>query len=524
VVSYSYASAAPPAITHLYPAGAQRGTTTDITATGTLDPWPVKVAASGKGVSVVPGKDKGKLAVTVAKDATPGLYWLRAHNDDGVSSLRPFIVGTLPEIAEKEPNDELKKSHAIVGNVVVNGKLEKSGDVDSFAVTLKKGQTLVASMDANDVLKSPMDAVMQIVSTDGFVIEENHDFHGLDPQIAFTAPKDDTYVVRLFAFPSQPDSSIRFFGSEACIYRLTLTTGAFADHAMPLALEKPEDATKAQLAGWNIPKSLQWSAPMMSEDGTHATLLAGEVTNATRVRVEPHPTFALKVPADLKPPFSFTGRIEVAGSEVLIPFEGKKGQPLSLNVESQAFGLAVNPVIRIFDASKKQLASADPGKIGSDTTLAFSPPADGTYTAAVSDLYGNGGSRFVFLLRVVRPEPDYELSVLADRFTLEPGKPTNIPVKVTRKVGFKPPVEVVAEGLPAGVKFEITQPAKPDPNTIVVTLTTEKPVTAPFQIRGKVKDEPRLNRVALAPLPEFESTTADLWMASGLAPPPKKKK
>ncbi|MBA4190036.1 MAG: pre-peptidase [Planctomycetaceae bacterium] len=516
------AFAAPPTVTHLFPAGAQRGTTTEVTAVGTLDPWPVKVAVSGKGVSVVAAKDKGKFAVTVAKDAVPGVYWVRAHNDDGVSGPRAFIVGTLPEIAEKEPNDEFMRPQVIEGNFVVNGRLEKAGDVDCFGVSLKKGQTLVASLEANHTLKSPMDAIVQIVSTDGFVIEENHDFHGLDPQLAFTAPKDGTFVVRVFAFPSMPDSSIRFFGSDACVYRLTLTTGAFADHARPLAVQKPEDAEKVQLEGWNIPKGLGLQAAM-SEDGRHATLLAADVANAVRVRVEPHAAFR-KLSGDVKPPFSFTGQLAATDREVLVHFEGKKGQALVLQVESRSFGLAVNPVIRILDASKKQLARAEPAKLNGDTTLSFTPTADGPYTIAVSDLYSGGGSRFGFLLRVVLPEPDYELSVLADRFTLEAGKPLNIPVKVTRKAGFKPPVEVVADGLPEGVKFEITQPAKPDPNTIQVTLTTEKPVTAPFRLLGKVKDEPTLTRVAFAPLTEFDTSTADLWIAAGSAPPPKKKK
>ena len=77
-----------------------------------------------------------------------------------------------------------------------------------------------------------------------------------------------------------------------------------------------------------------------------------------------------------------------------------------------------------------------------------------------------------FLLRALS-EPDYDLSVAADRFTLTPGQPLAVPVKVTRVRGFAKPVEVVAQGLPAGVKFEIAAPAKPDPNTVTVSLTSE---------------------------------------------------
>ncbi|HVK12896.1 MAG TPA: hypothetical protein VM597_29355, partial [Gemmataceae bacterium] len=135
-------SAAPPAITSLYPAGVQRGTTVDITAAGTFDPWPVKVWASGPGITVEAGKDKGKFKVVVAAEAVPGVYWLRAHNVDGASALRPFFVGMLPEVIEVEPNDTYQKPQAVGPAAVVNGRLEKAGDVDGFAVSVRKGQTL----------------------------------------------------------------------------------------------------------------------------------------------------------------------------------------------------------------------------------------------------------------------------------------------------------------------------------------------------------------------------------------------
>src|SRR4051794_31793331 len=119
------ALSAPPSLTSLYPAGGQRGTTVEVTAAGTFDPWPVSVWASGKGVTVEPGKAKGKLSVTIAADAVPGVYWLRAHNADGASGLRPFVVGTLPEVMEKEPNDDARKPQVIdKPAAVVDGRLE----------------------------------------------------------------------------------------------------------------------------------------------------------------------------------------------------------------------------------------------------------------------------------------------------------------------------------------------------------------------------------------------------------------
>ena len=97
-----------------------------------------------------------------------------------------------------------------------------------------------------------MDAVLQVVSQEGLVLAQNDDDVGRDPRIVFEAPSAGTYIVRLFAFPAKPDSSIRFAGGSDYVYRLTLTTGGFIDYAFPLAVGR--DGPKAvEAIGWNIP-------------------------------------------------------------------------------------------------------------------------------------------------------------------------------------------------------------------------------------------------------------------------------
>ena len=515
VLIWGASSAAPPTLTHLYPAGAKRGTTAEVTAAGTFDRWPVKVWASGNGVTAAAGRDKGKLLVTVAADAAPGVYWLRAYTDDGASGLRPFIVGTLPEVAEAEPNDEAKAAQVVADSAVVNGRLAKSGDVDCYAVALRKGQTLVASVEANATLRSPMDAILQVVTPDGFVVAENHDFRKLDPQLAFTAPRDGTYVARVFAFPSNPDSTIRFAGGEAYVYRLTLTTGGFADYPVPLAVSRENPDTVSQ-AGWNIPAAAK-TLDVKPTAADVLTLFHPAVANSVRLRVERHPCFdftAKPSAAPLTPPVSVTGRIEAPGGEVAVPFAGRKGGSLSIRAASRELGLAVNPVVRVVGPDGKSLARGEPARVNDDTTVNFTPPADGTYTAVVSDLFGGGGTRHVFLLRVSGPEPDYELTVTTDRFNVPPGKSLDIPVTVTRRAGFTKSVEVVAEQLPDGVTVETKPPTgKVAPNAVTLTIGGPKAgVTGPLLLVGRVKDEPALTRPVRAALPEFETMTTDCWV------------
>lgn len=507
------ANAAPPAVTFVHPAGAQRGTSVEITAAGTLDAN-TKFAASDKSLSLEPTKTAGKFKLTVANDAVPGTYWLRAHNAEGASALRPFIVGTLPDVTEKEPNDEYRKAQVIERTaVVVNGKLEKNGDVDCYAVKLKKGETLVASLEAHHTLRSPMDSMLQVLSADGFVLEENNDYRGLDPQIAFTAKSDGNYVVRVYAFPATPDASIRYFGSDACVYRLTLTTGPFADFALPPAVW-PEGGARPplELRGWNIGRGhVSVRSPA---DDPLVTVFCDDLANVVRGTRERHRVF-IQADAPLAPPFSFGGTLTAKRGEARVPLAGKKGQVLALEVRSRSFGLTVNPVVALLDKDGKQLTRAEPAKLNGDTTIpVFVLPADGMYTVAVSDLYGGGGTaRDYFLLRVLS-EPDYELSVTTDRLTVVSGKPTLVPVTITRFRAFADAVEVSAEGLPDGVKAEVVKDAKPLPNLITLSLTAEKPVSGAFRVLGTVRTKPQYERAARAPLADFETNTAQLWLTA----------
>src|SRR5690606_24365660 len=151
------------------------------------------------------------------------------------------------------PNDDPAQPQTIEpGAVTINGRLAKSGDVDGYAVSLKAGETLVASMLANEGLGSPMDAVLEVATPEGFVLAHQDDDRGLDPLLIFQAPADGTYVIRTFAFPATPTSSIRFAGGADFIYRLTITTGGFLDYPAPLAVNR-ESPEPVEIHGWNVP-------------------------------------------------------------------------------------------------------------------------------------------------------------------------------------------------------------------------------------------------------------------------------
>lgn len=497
-------AAAPPRVSIHTPTGGQRGTTVTLSAAGAFDQWPVKVWCDTPGVTATADKEKGQFNVKLAADAPLGVAWLRFHDDTGASGLRPFVVGGLPEEVEAEPNDDAKSAPTVGVPKVVNGELGKGADVDCFAVKLKKGQTLVASLDAHRTLRSPIDAVMQITSADGTVLQQNHDARGLDPELAYTAPADGTVVVRVFGFPSTPDSSIRHFGSPACVYRLTLTTEEFVDFVAPLAVERGKEAT-LDVSGWNLKTK---TGKLGKADTTFG------VAHPFPVAREPHPCFDLAATdKPLPPPFTLTGRLEKAGTAAVVPITAEAGKPLAVRLESATLGLSLTPVLTVSDSTGKQLLKAEPAALGGAIDAAFTAPKSGEYKVEVRDLFKSAGPRHLFRLQVTPAAPDVTATVAADRFTVAVGTPLDVPITVARKNGFTGDLVPFADGLPDSVRASLGTPSKPDPNVVVLHLTATKPgVGGMIRIGLVKKDDDTFKRTATAPVPEFERTTNALWL------------
>lgn len=159
----------------LFPAAVQLGTTHAVVAVGKAEPWPPKVWVDAPGIRFEPTTNSGTFSVVIAPDAQVGPHLVRVFNDDGASAPRFLVVTRAPQTAEVEPDDDFTKPQPIATlPSSINGRLEKSGDVDSFAVELTAGQTLVASVEAY-TLMSPLDAVLRLIDARGVVLAMEHD-------------------------------------------------------------------------------------------------------------------------------------------------------------------------------------------------------------------------------------------------------------------------------------------------------------------------------------------------------------
>ena len=524
----SSAFAKAPTLEHLFPAGASRGSTVEVTAAGQFERWPVRGWASIRGIEIKALGEKGKLSVTIAPDAAPGVHWVRLFDDEGATTPRPFVVGSLPEVNEVEPNDEPGQTQRVeASGVVVNGRFAKSGDVDGFRVALKKGQTLVASMEANRLLGSPMDGVLQVASADGFVLAQVDDDHDRDPQIVFEAPSDGEYVVRGFAFPFVQESTIRFAGAPTYIYRLTLTTGGFVDHAYPLAVSA-SSTSEVEMVGWNVTEAVRRRKIEAIEEEGDFSLDHPLLANPVEVQVVDEPSIVEVEPDDpghpqaISLPVAVSGRIDPPRDVDAFEFFARKGEPLVFKVESRSLGRPLDAVLRIVDGSGSTIVEVDDARKGFDPEVRFNAPGDGTYRLSVRDLNGQGGPRYAYLLTAGRPRADFAMTLKADRFAITPGKPLDVVVAVDRREGYDEPIEVgLAEHFDGVIAPSVTSTkAGPTASSVTLRLTACDCVrSGPIRIVGTSGDGRR--KAATAAVAGFATPIDSAWLTPSKAAEPK---
>lgn len=516
--------AAPPEVTSLFPAGTERGASVKVTIQGKLGEGANEVWTSRRGVQVQFGDKAGPLTVSVAPDVEPGICWMRFFNSEGSTSLRPFIIGAFREAIEQEPNDDVVAGQPLPSlPVVMNGQHGKNGDTDSFAVSLRKGQVVVASLMANRTLGSPQDAVLQILGPDGFVLEQNEDDQGFDPFLVYTAAADGIYTLRTWAFPATPDSSIRLYGNPACVYRLLVTTGPYIDHVMPQSVQAGQ-SERLHLFGWNLTQTQQEvQSPVSALGRTYRWPVDGWINHIpvtvlaqpwkSIVETEPNP---LAEPQSVELPMTVSGAINHSRDVDAYQFQASKGSRWKIELIARDAGSPLDPVVRVYDSAGKLLKEADDdGKQSPDPDFEFTAPADDRYRVTVTDRFLHFGERFTYLLSIVEPTADFSLSVSTDSFVLQPDKELEIPVTVNRS-GMTDVIQIEAHGLPDGVTASAvtSEPKGDSAKSVKLKLKSndQTKFSGPVRIVGRPLNSVMNERTATVSLKAFQSDLPYLWL------------
>lgn len=118
-------------------------------------------------------------------------------------------------------------------------------------------------------------------------------------------------------------------------------------------------------------------------------------------------------------------------------------QPYPLGSRIAANGLP------IFNVNYQNDDSGD-RKIGRDSRLTFTAPADGRFVVKVTDTRGWGGERFVYSLAIREPKPDFSVKLAGMNPTVMPGASVGFSFRAERTDNFDEPIQIDITGLPAG--------------------------------------------------------------------------
>jgi hypothetical protein len=181
-----------PFITGIFPLGAPQGGEVDI-------------ALSGKNLP------KTHLTGTLPTDGSQ-IRHISVKKGGYRSNQVPFAIGDVPEMFEAEPNNTVEETQKISMPIVINGRIQQSGDRDIFSFEGRKDDSVSIGVVARR-LNSPLDSV---ISLTGPGIEEpvrNDDYedkdkthlhlgaglltHHADSYLRYELPATGTYFVEI---------------------------------------------------------------------------------------------------------------------------------------------------------------------------------------------------------------------------------------------------------------------------------------------------------------------------------------
>ena len=371
-----------PYVTGVFPLGSRVGAESTVELAG----WNLPIA---------------KLART---EQMSGVDSISVGNGAFLSNRVPFAVDELPECLEKEPNNEPTSAQRVCLPLIVNGRIERPGDMDVFCFEGHAGQQIVAEVKARR-LDSSLDSALKLTDTTGKQLAFNDDYedkaaglttHQADSRLGVTLPANGLYRLhlvdqqqkgggdygyRLQLRAPQPDFELRVTPSS-----INVRAGAtvpFTAHVLrrdgfsgEIALALKDPPSGFTLSGGHVPTGLDvmrvtLTAPAKPADKSYAVSLVGEATIQARQVVRS------AVPADdVMQAFLYRHLVPakelwvtVTGSPSVLPMEVLSKEPVRIPLGGEARVAVSVPVKSFFGMTKLELDDPPAGITMDDISL-----------------------------------------------------------------------------------------------------------------------------------------------------------
>lgn len=461
--------------------------------------------------------------IKIAADAPIGPRAWRVWTSQGVAGSLPFEVGDLPEVVERERDDDASPQ-TVALPVTINGRIFPREDVDFWAFPLRAGELLSCSVAAGR-LGSPLEPWLEALGEGGVRIADSTTSRANDGRLSFVAPKDGTYTVKIH------DVNIK--GGQNYVYRLTLTTGASVERVFPLGGRRGSATIFAPI-GLGAPRSVE-TLTLTSNgagEGPEAAVVTFASAGSATVEIDDLPEVVETEPNDdpshassLPVPGVGNGRVDRARDVDAWSVALGKGRRYSFDLRAARLGSKLDGVLALTDPAGKEVARAEGlADREGDPFFTFQAPADGIYRITVRDrFHSRGGSAWAYRLRASEaPAADFRLTFAADALSLPRGGATPLKIQVVRIGEFNGPIALEVEGLPEGVSVAKTVVS---PGAGAIDLPFKAEATAPIRsaritIRGTAEIAGlAVKRVAFRPEARGLPRIDDVRVAVALATP-----
>lgn len=521
--------------------------------------------------------------VTIAANAEPGPREIRVAGMRGLSNPLVFYVGQVPEYAAppvptsmlailgKEGLSLRKKQKAAAEDMMemammggsgddaselddaevcvripctLNGQIV-SGTVDRYRFTARKGQRLVASVSARELVPYMADAVpgwfqpvISVSDANGREVAYRDDYRFKpDPVILFEVPADGDYTLAIH------DAIFR--GREDFVYRITLGEMPFITSIFPLG-GRIDSPTVVEARGWNLVETRITPSLKDAVPGIYPVTVRGReriLSNRIPFALDVLPDGLEREPNDqqaqaqrVSPPFIVNGRVERPGDRDLFQFDGKEGEEVVVEIVARRLDSPLDASLKMTDSAGRIIAlSDDVEDLGSgvnthhaDSYIRTKLPAAGIYYVQLTDAQHSGGEEYAYRLRISQPQPGFALRVVPSHIEPRSNAWAAASVHVIRRDGFTEPIALSLKD-PSGM-FEMNRAVLSGTQTMVrVSIkakTGEIQTPVPLTIEG-VASNKNQKIVGLA-VPAEDRMQAFLWrhlvpaqeFAALILPPP----
>ncbi|HEV7225979.1 MAG TPA: PPC domain-containing protein, partial [Pirellulales bacterium] len=480
------AQAASPSLGGIAPYGAQRGTEIEVNFNGGNLADAQEILLYYPGIKVVQleavNENTVKTKLQIAPECRLGIHAVRVRTATGISNLRTFNVGALPEVAEVEPNNEFATPQKINLDSTVNGFVNNE-DVDYYLVEAKKGERITAEIEGIRLGNTFFDPYLAILDAKRFELASCDDAALVwqDAVASIVAPEDGAYIIQV--------RESAFGGNGACTYRLHVGRFPRPTAAIP-AGGKPGEAVNLRWLGdalgeraepFTVPAATAPAALLAEPFGLFAkddkglapspnVFLISELANVMEVE----PNEAAAAATAFEAPMALNGVISQDGDVDCFKFPAKKGQAYDIRVLARGIRSPLDPVMYV-NRSNGAGVGANDDSGGPDAYLRFSAPEDDTYVITIKDHLGKGRADYAYRIELKPIQPELVMG-LPERqqyvdvtVDVPQGNRTAFLVSANRR-DFGGDLTLEMKDLPAGVTLE-TAPIAANQTTVPVLLT-----------------------------------------------------